>query len=163
MAHRLPPTRRPPVRLRGFSLVEVTLALGIVSFALIAIFGLVPSGLSTFRTSIDRTVASQIAQNIVNQARQTDFNNLTSLATPPGSPRRFTEDGDEITNSIDYSKTIYIAKVEVTNSVTFPDSPANTNMMQIRVRVANSPAGNEAVISSPATIVQDFSAFIPKK
>lgn len=146
---------------RGFSLIEVTIALGIVAISLIAIFGLLPMGLTTFRSSIDRTVASQIAQNIINQARQTDFSSLSDLATLTGSPKRFTEDGDETT---DPAKTIYVAKVEVTTSVTLPSSAANTSMAKIRVRVANSPSGSEAVITSNSTtsVVQDFSAFIPK-
>lgn len=146
---------------RGFSLIEVTIALGVVSFALIALFGLLPTGLTTFRSSIDRTVASQIAQNIISQARQTDFSSLGGLATPAGSPKRFTEDGDETT---DASKTIYIAKVEVTTSVSLPPATANSSMAKIRVRVANSPSGSEAVITSNSTssVVQDFSAFIPK-
>ena len=161
------PAARPLARFpRGFSLIEVTIAMGVVSFALIALFGLLPTGLSTFRSSIDRSVASQIAQNIISQARQTDFSSLTdssntNFTTPAGSPRRFTEDGDETT---DATKTIYVAKVEVATSVSLPPSTANTGMAKIRVRVANSPSGSEAVITSNSTtsVVQDFSAFIPK-
>jgi uncharacterized protein (TIGR02598 family) len=151
---------------QGFSLIEVTIALGVVSFALIALFGLLPTGLTTFRSSIDRSVCSQIAQNIISQARQTDFSSLTNssntnFTTPAGSPRLFTEDGDETS---DVTKTIYVAKVEVVPAVSFPSSSPNASMAKIRVRVANSPSGSEAVITSNSTssVVQDFSAFIPK-
>jgi uncharacterized protein (TIGR02598 family) len=156
------PASQGPARLsRGFSLIEVTIALGVVSFALIALFGLLPTGLTTFRSSIDRSIASQIAQNIISQARQTEFSSLSTLATPAGSPKKFTEDGDETT---DATKTIYVAKVEVATSVTFPSSAPNTSMAKIRVRVVNSPSGSEAAITSNSTssAVQDFSAFIPK-
>jgi uncharacterized protein (TIGR02598 family) len=158
------PASQSPSRLsHGFSLIEVTIAMGVVSFALIALFGLLPTGLTTFRSSIDRSVASQIAQNIISQARQTDFSSLSTLATPAGSPKLFTEDGDETT---DATKTIYVAKVEVETQVTLPAATAvpNTGMARIRVRVANSPSGSEAAITSNSTssAVQDFSAFIPK-
>jgi uncharacterized protein (TIGR02598 family) len=158
------PAVRPLARFpHGFSLIEVTIALGVVSFALIALFGLLPTGLTTFRSSIDRSVASQIAQNIISQARQTEFSSLSTLATPAGSPKKFTEDGDETT---DATKTIYVAKVEVETQVTLPAATVvpNTSMAKIRVRVANSPSGSEAAITSNSTIsvVQDFSAFIPK-
>ena len=156
------PAVRPLARFpHGFSLIEVTIALGVVSFALIALFGLLPTGLTTFRSSIDRSVASQIAQNIISQARQTEFSSLSSLATPSGVPKRFTEDGDETT---DATKTIYVAKVEVVTPVSFPPSTPNTSMAKIRVRVVNSPSGSEAAITSNSTssAVQDFSAFIPK-
>jgi uncharacterized protein (TIGR02598 family) len=154
--------RAPRSLPHGFSLIEVTIALGIVSFALIALFGLLPTGLTTFRSSIDRSVASQIAQNIISEARQTEFSSLSTLATPAGSPKRFTEDGDETT---DASKTIYVAKIEVETSVSLPAAPTpNTSMAKIRVRVVNSPSGSEAAITSNSTssVVQDFSAFIPK-
>ena len=157
------PASQGPARLsHGFSLIEVTIALGIVSFALIALFGLLPTGLTTFRSSIDRSVASQIAQNIISEARQTEFSSLSTLATPAGSPKKFTEDGDETTEA---SKTIYVAKVEVDTSVSLPEAPTpNTSMAKIRVRVVNSPSGSEAAITSNSTTsaVQDFSAFIPK-
>jgi uncharacterized protein (TIGR02598 family) len=158
------PAVRPLARFpHGFSLIEVTIALGVVSFALIALFGLLPTGLTTFRSSIDRSVASQIAQNIISQARQTEFSSLSTLATPAGSPKKFTEDGDETT---DATKTIYVAKVEVETQVTLPAATVvpNTSMAKIRVRVVNSPSGSEAAITSNSTIsvVQDFSAFIPK-
>jgi len=158
------PAVRPLARFpHGFSLIEVTIALGVVSFALIALFGLLPTGLTTFRSSIDRSVASQIAQNIISQARQTEFSSLSTLATPAGSPKKFTEDGDETT---DATKTIYVAKVEVETQVTLPAATVvpNTSMAKIRVRVVNSPSGSEAAITSNSTssAVQDFSAFIPK-
>jgi uncharacterized protein (TIGR02598 family) len=158
------PAVRPLARFpHGFSLIEVTIAMGVVSFALIALFGLLPTGLTTFRSSIDRSVASQIAQNIISQARQTEFSSLSTLATPAGSPKKFTEDGDETT---DATKTIYVAKVEVETQVTLPAATVvpNTSMAKIRVRVVNSPSGSEAAITSNSTIsvVQDFSAFIPK-
>lgn len=158
------PALRSCVRLsHGFSLIEVTIALGVVSFALIALFGLLPTGLTTFRSSIDRSVASQIAQNIISQARQTEFSSLSTLATPAGSPKKFTEDGDETT---DATKTIYVAKVEVETQVTLPAATVvpNTSMAKIRVRVVNSPSGSEAAFTSNSTssAVQDFSAFIPK-
>jgi Tfp pilus assembly protein PilV len=48
----------------AFSLVEVVLALGVVSFAIVAILGLIPLGLQTSHSSQDETRAAQIAQGI---------------------------------------------------------------------------------------------------
>jgi uncharacterized protein (TIGR02598 family) len=154
-------TSRPGRVSQGFSLVEVTIALGVVSFALVALFGLLPTGLTTFRSSIDRSVASQIAQGIINEARQTDFTNLGSLATASGSPKLFTEDGQETT---DAAKSIYVAAITVEPGVAIPSATsfANSSMAKIRVRVANSPGGSETPITSNSTSVQDFTAFIPK-
>jgi len=60
----------------GFSLIEVVLALGVVSFAFVALFGLLPVGLNAFNNSIDSTVESQIAESVMTQLRQEKFSQL---------------------------------------------------------------------------------------
>ena len=44
----------------AFSLVEVTLALGIAAFCLIAVFGLMPVGVQTNRNATSQTAATNI-------------------------------------------------------------------------------------------------------
>lgn len=56
--HRQPSPRRPP---GAFSLVEIVLALGLVSFSLLAIFGLVAQGHKTGRESRLESVAALLA------------------------------------------------------------------------------------------------------
>ena len=53
----------------GFSLVEVTLALGIASFCLIAVFGLVPVGVQTNRNATSQTTATNILSSVVSDIR----------------------------------------------------------------------------------------------
>ena len=48
----------------GFSLVEVVLALGVISFALVAIIGLLPIGLASGRGSIQESRANHLADEI---------------------------------------------------------------------------------------------------
>lgn len=64
---------------RGFSLVEVVLALGVISFAIVAILGVFPIGLSTSHSAQDETRAPQIAQMILSSLTaqaSTQFNNV---------------------------------------------------------------------------------------
>ena len=49
-----------PTGSQAFSLVEVTLALGIISFGLIAIMGLIPKGLGIVKESADEAAALNI-------------------------------------------------------------------------------------------------------
>lgn len=63
----------------GFSLIEVVIALGVVSFAFVALFGMLPIGLNAFNNSIDSTVESQIAESVMSQLRQARFSELYSL------------------------------------------------------------------------------------
>jgi uncharacterized protein (TIGR02598 family) len=56
---------------RAFSLVEVTIALGIVSFCLIAILGLLPAGLNTNKASVQQNAAANLASLIASDLRST--------------------------------------------------------------------------------------------
>jgi type II secretory pathway pseudopilin PulG len=56
---------------RAFSLVEVTLALGIAAFCLIAIFGLMPVGVQTNRNATSQTAATSIIAAVVADLRTT--------------------------------------------------------------------------------------------
>lgn len=86
----------------GFSLVEVVLAIGIVAVGFIAVFGLLPSGLSLFRQAMDASVTAQIAQRILSDAQETDFDVLLKSGTASGSqyyvlPMRYFDDqGSEV-------------------------------------------------------------------
>jgi|GEM_PF-1233228 len=63
---------------RAFSLVEVVLALGLVSFAVIAILGLIPTGLTTLRQAMNQTVEAQIVKSIGARAVTANFTNLAT-------------------------------------------------------------------------------------
>ncbi len=73
----------------GFSLVEVALAIGIVAFAFVALLALLPAGLTTFRRALDISICTQIAQRIVSEAQQADFDVLTDRVNlPVSAPNR---------------------------------------------------------------------------
>jgi len=65
----------------GFSLVEVTLALGVAAFCLIAVFGLLPVGLNSNQTSINQTAAASLARGIISDLR------ATTRTTPASSQK----------------------------------------------------------------------------
>ncbi len=62
----------------AFSLVEVTLALGIAAFCLIAVFGLIPVGVQTNRNANSQTAATNIIAAVVSDLRATPKANTTS-------------------------------------------------------------------------------------
>ncbi|XHR27683.1 MAG: hypothetical protein ACFUZC_17300 [Chthoniobacteraceae bacterium] len=72
-------------RASGFSLVEVSLALGVVAVALIAILGLLPFGIQTNKVTIDETrAASDILTSL-----EADLRNTYPSATFNASPNAF--------------------------------------------------------------------------
>ena len=68
--------RRPPT---GFSLVEVVIALGIVSFAVLAIVGMMPMALKSAQESMRETDATLIAQRIFAELKTGSGGNRTVI------------------------------------------------------------------------------------
>jgi uncharacterized protein (TIGR02598 family) len=69
---------RPPLSPAGFSLVEVTLALGVAAFCMIAIFGLLPLGVQSNQNAISQTAAASVLSSVVADLRATPKANPTS-------------------------------------------------------------------------------------
>jgi uncharacterized protein (TIGR02598 family) len=63
---------------RGFSLVEVVLALGIMSFCLMALMALLPLGLNTIKNASEETAGINIVSNVVADLRSTPAASQTS-------------------------------------------------------------------------------------
>ena len=60
----------------AFSLIEVTLSIGIIAVALLGIFALIPVGLTASRDSIDATRSSFIAQDIKSRVQSAATNTV---------------------------------------------------------------------------------------
>lgn len=79
-------TPKFPAQRAAFSLVEVALAIAVLSFAVIGILSLMSSGLGNYRKVMDTTIAAQIAQRVVNDAQQASYRALTDAAGQTASP-----------------------------------------------------------------------------
>src|SRR6476660_9521923 len=66
----------------GFSLVEVTLALGVTAVALITIFGLLVTGTQTNHTAVEQTYSSDILTAVAADLRATPKTSPPGAATP---------------------------------------------------------------------------------
>ena len=82
--HSAPPPVNPslapkPRQSQGFSLVEVALALGIVAFAFVSLFGLLPTGLGVFRSAIDTSNETWIMQGLNSMIQVTEWSKIRNL------------------------------------------------------------------------------------
>jgi uncharacterized protein (TIGR02598 family) len=68
----------------GFSLVEVTLAIGVIGFGLIAVLALIPVGIKSGGESIDATRTSLVTADIQNRVRASITN--ADFPIPPNNP-----------------------------------------------------------------------------
>jgi uncharacterized protein (TIGR02598 family) len=119
---------------QAFSLVEVTIAMGIASFAVIGVMSLVPSGLTTLRASVDASAASRILRTVASEARQA--NNFDGLA----STTNFFDDNGLKLDVANRTQSIYSAEMRVLPSALVPGaSSGNANLKAISVRVVRAP------------------------
>ena len=63
----------------SFSLVEVTVALGVTAFCLVAVFGLLPVGLKANQNSNAQTAAGSILSAVISDLRATPKNASSSI------------------------------------------------------------------------------------
>ena len=115
----------PYSTVRAFSLVEVVLALGVISFACLTLMGLLTMGLTTIRQSIGTTVQAQIMQSLVNDAQVQSYNqgNFTNSAGASPATYYFDDEGTLLKNNTGW---LYEARV-TSSSMTLPGAPAAVN------------------------------------
>lgn len=125
----------------GFTLLEVALAIGVVSFALIAILGSMATGASTLRRAADTATQAQIAQSLLGSAGQSDFSVLTAAA-PAG--------WDGKTNSFDErgfasaTNAIYTATTKVLSPVSIPGTASpNNKLAKVSVTIVKNANTND--------------------
>jgi uncharacterized protein (TIGR02598 family) len=66
-------------RVRAFSLVEVVIALGVVSFTILSMISLLPMGLATFRDASEIYYSSQARQQILDNLEQIPTSSMVTL------------------------------------------------------------------------------------
>ena len=75
----------------GFTLVEVVIALGIITTSLVAMLGIMPVGLETLRAAGAENTRAQIVQQLTSQAMLTPFSTLDTFVA--ASPYHFDDTG----------------------------------------------------------------------
>jgi len=143
---------------RAFSLVEVTIAIGIVAFAFVALVGVLPVGLQTFRRAVDASIGAQITQRVLNDIQQTDFDVLvgghTSPFLFPSAPRYFDDQGSEVTAP---SLAVYHVKTWVKPATDLPNgssssasTASNGKLATVTIQIINNP-GNRTITTDSTT------------
>jgi len=111
----------------GFTLVEVVLALGVCSFALLSVMSLLPVGLDSSRHALEISRVAKAFQKVTSELTQSQFTNVAAMTT---NAYYFDYDG----NTSDASGTKYTA------------SSAN-KYFTVLAKVAASPITNQSSAS----------------
>lgn len=150
----------------GFTLVEVTLALGVSAFCLVAIFGLLPVGLTASYSASQQTGANGILSAVVSDLRATPPTQPPGLAaisqeysipipanpvsSPPGAVTIFFNSEGQIA-------TLPGARYRLTAQF-LPSGGTSAAATFVKLTVSW-PAAVDPVTSRPSGSVQMFSAF----
>ncbi|MDR0534162.1 MAG: Verru_Chthon cassette protein B [Verrucomicrobiales bacterium] len=111
---------------KAFSMIEMALAMGVVSFAMVSLLGLIPVGLKMTRDTMDITVQSQIMQSISNDVQLTEYDKLQDLNDLNYNAEGLKEE--------DASKRVFWADLITSGSASTVKAPATT-IDEIRARV----------------------------
>lgn len=150
--------RNPAGQLRAaFSLVEVTLAVGVAGFAFISLLGLLPLGVTTFHNAMDASLGTQIFQRVVNDMQQADFNALAGNQNP--GFRYFDEQGNELPEA-EQKAAIYHVRTLVIPDTSLPGPGSNLQeVATLVVQIANNPAGTEIPVDSKRNVWKPSSQY----
>jgi uncharacterized protein (TIGR02598 family) len=135
-------TSSPQSRLSGFSLVEVTIALGVFAFAVLGLMGMLPIALQTHRDAKLDTVLSQIKQRLAAEVLLTDGANLANLSE---DVKIFDVEGRELTADIDV---VYRAKITLEDFQIPGTSLTSTSLQRIVFYALQDPVGN-LILNAP--------------
>ncbi|MEM8953558.1 MAG: Verru_Chthon cassette protein B [Verrucomicrobiota bacterium] len=157
------PKRFQPNR-DAFSLAEVTLALALVTVALIPVASLIILGVETMRESIEETAVARILESISGDLRMSNFADLSQI---DNSKRFFDQEGTDVTGLPEASNAIYTARIIVSNTPSDVDLPGGLGrvtpqeLKRIIVEVAVS-RGNSFDFNSPSATVKRFPLYLPR-
>jgi uncharacterized protein (TIGR02598 family) len=91
------PTVLPRIRRKtAFSLVEVTMALGVVAVSLTSMLALMPAGLRIFRDSVESSARADILRKVTSELQQMPFSVLKSSVGGQSQERHFSDQGVEV-------------------------------------------------------------------
>jgi uncharacterized protein (TIGR02598 family) len=126
------PASQSPARLsHGFSLIEVTIALGVFAFAMIPIIGLVSSGMKSLRGSMDDGVRGEIVRKVVGEAGRVPYTNLSTAF----NNRLFYFDDEGVQQASSNAQTIFVASNSIANPPPLVTSDTNiAQLLRVTVR-----------------------------
>lgn len=139
--------------------MEVTLAIGIISFAFVAMFGLLPVGLSVSREAMDTTIEAQIVQQLKTQALQTDFSQLGELGKA-GDEVYFDDQG----KTTDATTAVYKAGfLPVPATTALPAGVSTSKLRTVTIFVLNTKGSAERAALDPVSskAAKKFTVLIP--
>jgi uncharacterized protein (TIGR02598 family) len=120
----------------GFTLIEVTIALGLVSFALVGLMGMLPVGLSNFREAMEIQTQTRIAQQIAAELQLTPFQTISDGTFQTAFPRFYNDEGTPVTAA----ESIFTVTAAAPGNLELPGPQAGTNTLLLTFQIGKKSA-----------------------
>jgi uncharacterized protein (TIGR02598 family) len=150
----------------AFSLIELTLAIGVAAFCLLTVMGLIPIAVVTNRNATSQTRATNIVAAVMADLRATPKATSTSsqLAITFGTAKTlyFNSEGEASCDLAGSQKADCVSawspaiQTRYRLTVTFPTSPAGSSYADLRVTW---PAPVDPANTTPSGMAEMFAAF----
>jgi uncharacterized protein (TIGR02598 family) len=141
---------RKPSPASGFSLIEVTLAIGIAAFCLLAVMGLIPIAVQTSRNATSQTAANGIIASVIADMRATTSATSPQYVITFGTAKTLYFDGvGQFTTSLGANSRYRVR-------ITFPSSPSGLSYADVK---ATWPAPVDPATTTPSGSAEIFAAF----
>lgn len=151
-------------RVHAFSLIELTLALGIAAICLISVFGLIPIAVQTNRNATSQTAATAIVASVIADMRATTSATSPQYLITFGTAKTlyFDSAGQASCDLAGTQKADCVSawspaiQTRYRLTATFPTSPTGLSYADIRVTW---PAPVDPTVTTPSGSVEMFAAF----
>ncbi len=127
---------------KAFSLVEVVLSLGIVSFALLAVVGLLPVGLKVVKNANEQAAAGNVLEGLADSLRKASSTNGRIYSSDfAGKKITFTVDGGAALSPIEWKE------LDLDGSINSSGRRLSARLEIYQQPTANPPAPGRAIVS----------------
>jgi uncharacterized protein (TIGR02598 family) len=134
----------------AFSLVEVTLALGIAALCLIAVLGLMPVAALTNRNATSQTAVTNVIASVIADMRATTSSTSPQYGITFGTAKTLYFDGaGQFATSLGANSRYRVR-------ITFPSSPSGLSYADVK---ASWPAPVDPAATTPSGTIEIFAAF----
>ncbi|MBW8863454.1 MAG: hypothetical protein JF609_00735 [Verrucomicrobia bacterium] len=130
--------------MRGFSLVEVVLALGVISIGVVSLIGLLIISTSSSRLSDEDTVFAAIARQVDTELHNTTFADLPTN----GATWYFDNEGHHLTTA---ANAVYQCRIILTADTDYDSPGAIRNLYRAELLFSRALGANAPVMQSTTT------------